>query len=79
VKAEPIDVVDKFVSVGRQEAVWSALGGVQANLAHLDQHAVGFETEPLPATSTLIEESRIVASPHSAALSEDTLIAAQGT
>ena len=59
-------------------------GGLVDEIALVQAVAVGalhgagldtFETEPLPISSKLIAEKRIVLSPHSAALTEDTLIA----
>ena len=62
----------------------AARGGLIDEAALVQAVAVGalhgagldtFETEPLPVSSKLIAEKRIVLSPHSAALTEDTLIA----
>jgi D-3-phosphoglycerate dehydrogenase len=54
-----------------ENALVKAIGAGALHGAGLDT----FETEPLPESSPLIGEKRIVLSPHSAALTEDALIA----
>jgi D-3-phosphoglycerate dehydrogenase len=54
-----------------EEALLSALRAGRLHGAGLDV----FETEPLPASSPLLSEPRIVVSPHAAALTDESLLA----
>ena len=54
-----------------EQALLNAVGSGRLHGAGLDT----FETEPLPSSSPLVGNRRIVLSPHSAALTEDALIA----
>ncbi|AVA26564.1 hydroxyacid dehydrogenase (plasmid) [Rhizobium sp. CB3171] len=54
-----------------EDALGDALADGQVRAAGLDT----FATEPLPTTDRLVSEERVVLSPHSAALTEESLIA----